>query len=190
MKLFYLYLFSLTLTFSVRGGTADAISGPPTNAAALSLDEVTDAVLANNPSIKSALKKWNAMKSRIPQAAAWDDLKVSFEQKLDRFVSVSPNAFMDQVLSVEQMIPISGKNRSRARAAAAEALASFEEMRRQELDVVAKARASYFRLANVYAQIELNRKNLVSLKQIAEISRAKYETGDESAACVLTAETE
>jgi len=146
--------------------------------------------LAGNPSIKSAFKKWKAMTSRIPQAAAWDDLKVSFDEKLDRFVSVSPNAFADQILSVEQTIPISGKNRARARAAAAEALSTFEEMRRQELDVVAKARASYFRLANIYAQIELNRNDLISLKQIAEISRAKYQVGDEGAAFVFTAEIE
>lgn len=130
------------------------------------------------------------MKARIPQAAAWDDLKVSFNEKLNRFVSVSPNAFADQILTVEQMIPISGKNRSRARVAAAEALSTFEEVRRQELDVVAKARASYFRMANVYAQIELNQKNLISLKQIADISRAKYEVGDQSAAFVLIANTE
>lgn len=156
----------------------------------VTLSQIQGIVLADNPSIKSAVKKWNAMKARIPQAAAWDDPKVSYMGKLDRYVSAAPNSFPDQILSVEQMLPISGKNRARTRAVAAEAVAAYEQMRRLELDVVAKTRASYFRLANVYAQLELNRKNLVSLKQIAEISRAKYETGDESASFVLTAETE
>ena len=94
------------------------------------------------------------------------------------------------MVSVEQMIPISGKNLVRARAARAAALVAFEDARRQELDVIAKARASYFRLANVYAQMELVRKNLVSLKQVAEISRAKYQVGEQNAAYVLSAETE
>ena len=163
---------------------------PRPDSTAMSLNDVTQAVLANNPSIKSAQKKWSAMKSRIPQAAAWEDPKVSFMDKIDRSINVAPNSFPDQILSLEQMIPVSGKNRARARIAAAEALVAFEELRRQELDVVARARASFFRLANAQAQIELNRKNLVSLTQIAEISRAKYQSGEQSAAFVLTAEIE
>ena len=41
------------------------------------------------------------------------------------------------------MIPISGKNRVRSRIAGAEALAAFEAVRRQQLDVIMKVRASY-----------------------------------------------
>src|SRR5438270_10486227 len=55
---------------------------------------------------------------------------------------------------------------------------------------MAKARASYFRLANAYDQLEINSKNLVSLRQIADISRSRYEGGLESAANVLVAETD
>src|SRR5437870_4659274 len=78
--------------------------------AALSLGAVTDSVLANNPSIKEARAKWEAMKQRVPQAAAWDDLKISGSTRLGRFVDVATNSFTDQMLSVEQMIPLSGKN--------------------------------------------------------------------------------
>ena len=97
---------------------------------------------------------------------------------------------MDQSLTVEQLIPITGKNLVRGRAAAAEALSIFEEVRRAELDVIAKARAAYFRLANACDQLDINDKNLTSLRQIADISRSKYETGVESAANVLVAETD
>jgi outer membrane protein TolC len=97
---------------------------------------------------------------------------------------------MDQSATVEQLIPVTGKNLVRARGAAAEALSIFEEVRRAELGVIAKARASYFRLANAYDQLEINDKNLTSLRQIADISRSKYETGVESAANVLVAETD
>jgi len=69
-------------------------------------------------------------------------------------------------------------------------LSVFEEVRRVQLDVIAKARATYFQLANAYDQLEINSKNLTSLKQIADISRSRYETGLESAANVLVAETD
>jgi outer membrane protein TolC len=146
--------------------------------------------LRESPSIKAALSKWRAMRARVPQAAAWDDPKVSADFNAARFVSVAPNAFMDQAVTLEQMIPVSGKNRVRARAAAAEALAAFEEVRRQQLDVVTKVRTSYLRLLNSYALLDLNEKNIASLRQIADVARSRYEAGKEFATDVLLAETE
>jgi outer membrane protein, heavy metal efflux system len=156
----------------------------------LSLSEVTAAVLANNPTIKEALRKWNAAKARVPQAAAWDDPRLGGDSRVRRFVDVPPNAFMDQSISIEQVVPITGKNLLRARAAVAEAISAYEDVRRQQLDTIAGARASFFRLANAYEQLEINRKNIDSLKQIADISRAKYEAGTQSAADVLVAQTD
>jgi len=151
---------------------------------------VTSAVLANNPAIQQALKKWAAAKERVTQEAAWDDLKVSGSSRAARFVDVAPNSFTDQMASVEQIIPLTGKNLVRARIAAADAVEAFERARREQLDVLAKARASYFRLLNATAQLELNRRNLVSLRQIAEVSRSRYEVGKANAAEPLVGEVE
>ncbi len=71
------------------------------------------------------------------------------------------------------MIPLSGKNRSKERIAAAEALAGFEDFRRQQLDVVAKVKASYFRLANVYVLLDLNDQEEATLSQTVDASKAK-----------------
>ncbi|HET9418326.1 MAG TPA: TolC family protein, partial [Chthoniobacterales bacterium] len=155
-----------------------------------SLGEVTAAVLANNPAIKESLRKWKAARARVPQAAAWDDPRLGGDSRVHRFVDVPPNAFMDQSISIEQIVPVTGKNLLRARAALADALSAYEDVRRQQLDVIAAARGSFFRLANAYEQLEINRKNIESLKQIADISRAKYEAGTQTAADVLVAETD
>jgi outer membrane protein TolC len=156
----------------------------------LSLADVTRLVLENHPAIKEAEHRWRAARERILQAKAWDDPRVAGEWLAHRYVDVPPNAFMDQTLAIEQLVPVTGKNLVRGRAAAAEALSVFEEVRRAELDVVAKARAAYFRLANAYDQLDINDKNLTSLRQIADISRSRYENGLESAANVLVAETD
>jgi len=189
MKTTYSLLLNLILALTVR----TALAGENDSAVRedrLSLDQVTSAVLANNPAIKEAENRWRAAKERVGQATAWDDPRIGGESRVRRFVDVPPNAFADQTLTVEQLIPLTGKNLVRARAAAAEAFSVFEEARRAELDVVAKARASYFRLANAYDQLEINSKNLTSLGQIADISRTRYENGLESAANVLVAETD
>ena len=190
MKTTYLLLLNLTLTLSLQTADAGENDARSVRSNGLPLSEVTAAVLANNPAIKEALRKWNAAKARIPQAAAWDDPRLGGDTLVHRFVNVPPNAFMDQSVSIEQVVPITGKNLTRARAAMAEAISAYEDVRRAQLDVIAAARASFFRLANAYDQLEINRKNIESLKQIADISRAKYEAGTQSAADVLVAETD
>ena len=188
MKTFYRLLFYLSLVSISRAESGDA--GSAAQRARISLGEVTSIVLANNPAIQQALRKWGAAKARVTQEGAWDDLRVSSSSRAARFVDVAPNAFTDQMVSVEQIIPLTGKNLLRARVAAADAMAAFEQARREQLDVLAKMRASYFRLANAYAQLELNRKNLVSLRQIAEVSRSRYEVGKANAAEPLAGEVE
>jgi cobalt-zinc-cadmium efflux system outer membrane protein len=189
MKTIYRLLFYLALT-SILRAEESGDSEPTAQRARISLREVTSIVLANNPAIQQSLRKWGAAKARVTQEAAWDDLKISGNSRAARFVDVAPNAFTDQMVSVEQVIPLTGKNLVRARIAAANAIAAFEQARREQLDVLAKTRAAYFRLINAHAQLELNRKNLVSLRQIAEVSRSRYEVGKSNAAEPLAAEVE
>ncbi|HWY41742.1 MAG TPA: TolC family protein [Chthoniobacterales bacterium] len=190
MKTIYLLLLSTTLTLSVGAEPSANVAARRSSTGSLSLGDVTSAVLANNPAIQQALKKWAAAKAHVTQEAAWDDLRVSGSSRAARFIDVASNSFTDQVASVEQIIPLTGKNLVRARIAAADAVETFERARREQLDVLAKTRASYFRLANAYAQLEVNRKNLVSLRQIAEVSRSRYEVGKANAAEPLAGEVE
>jgi cobalt-zinc-cadmium efflux system outer membrane protein len=159
-------------------------------AEAPSLDLVVNEALTNNPTLKAATATWEAIRERVPQARAWEDPRLGFDQRAARFVSVPANSFMDEKLMGEQTLPISGRNRSRGDAAMAEAASSLEQLRRKQLDVIARARTAYFRLANSYKQLELNRKNSELLKQFAEISRAKFSAGERSQSDVLTGDTE
>jgi cobalt-zinc-cadmium efflux system outer membrane protein len=186
MKSLQVLLFSICFVNAARAAErTDAVETQ-----SFTLASVIDVALRDNPSIEAALSRWTAMKARVPQAAAWDDPRVSADFNAARFVAVPPNAFMDQTVTLEQMIPISGKNRVRSRIAGAEALAAFQAVRRQQLDVITKVRASYLRLLKNYALLDLNEKNIASLRQIADVARSRYETGMESATGVLLAETE
>jgi cobalt-zinc-cadmium efflux system outer membrane protein len=184
------FLILLATSLSIRSQLAADSGQYGSDSSRLSLAEVTRIVLENNPAIKEAENRWRAAIQRVRQANAWDDPRIAGESRVHRYVDVPPNAFTDQSLAIEQLIPITGKNLVRGRVAAAEALSAFEEARRTQLDVIAKARATYFQLANAYDQLEINNKNLISLRQIADISRSRYEAGLESAANVLVAETD
>jgi cobalt-zinc-cadmium efflux system outer membrane protein len=184
------FLILLTTSLSIRSQIAADGGEYGAASSRLSLGGVTRIVLENNPAIKEAENRWQAAIQRVRQANAWDDPRVVGDSRVRRYIDVSPNAFTDQTLAIEQLIPVTGKNLVRGRIAAAEALSAFEEARRTQLDVIAKVRATYFQLANAYDQLEINSKNLTSRKQIADISRSRYEAGLESAANVLVAETD
>ncbi len=181
------YLLAPGTTVLARQPTSNSDS---TKAAELTLDTALAAALQNNPMIKAARSKWESAKQRVPQAAAWEDPKLNANTLLGRFVDISQNGFTDQMVSVEQMLPLSGKNRSRERVAAAEALESFEDFRRQKLDVVAKTKASYFRLANFYLLLDLNSQDQAALTQTVAAGNAKFEVGAESQADLLTSDVE
>ncbi|MBV9875511.1 MAG: TolC family protein, partial [Verrucomicrobia bacterium] len=165
-------------------------SARKTSAGQLTLNTAVEVALAHNPAIKTARAKWQSARERITQASAWEDPKLSFNSLLGRFVSISPNGFIDQALTVEQMIPVSGKNRSKERIAAAEAIASFEDFRRQQLDIIAKTKASYFRLANFYSLLDLNGQEESTLAQTLNATKAKFEVGTQSQADYLSTQVE
>lgn len=174
------------LRAQVASNSNDVVS--PTGV--LSLDEVVREVLTNNPSLRAASANWQAMRERVPQARAWADPRAEFDQRVARFVGVPQNSFTDEKLMVEQTLPVTGKNRLQGDAATAEAASAFEDLRRAQLDAVAKARGAYYRLANAGKQLALNRKNSDLLKQFTEISRAKMAAGNKSQGDVLSANTE
>src|SRR5580658_8122645 len=156
----------------------------------LSLDWVLAEVLTNNPSLKGAGANWRALRERVAQQRAWADPRAGVDFKVDRFVTVPADSFADQTLFAEQTIPVTGKNKLRARAATAEASAGGETYRQRQLDLLAKAQASYYRLANVYGQWEINRRSAGLLEQIVQAARHKLESGQETQGSVLTAETD
>lgn len=161
---------------------------PPGNTNALILAEVVDQVLINNAGLKKARAEWEAMRHRIPQARAWEDLQAGVDvERMD-----TTKLFTSSVAEwmVGQEIPISGKNRLRGRAALAEAAAAFNEVRRQEIALSVRAAVAYFQLANAIKQLELNEKNARLWKQFSEVTRTKYELGARPQADVLMAETE
>ena len=157
-------------------------------AEALSKDEVLRTALRENQSLKAARARWEMTKQRVPQAKAWDDLMAGVE--LQRTDTLRPDRASDVEWMISQVIPVSGKNLSRERTSLAEALASYQELRRAQLDVVTRVQGAYFRLAGAYGQLEINQRNQELLKQVAEISRKKYEVGTATQSDVLLAETE
>jgi cobalt-zinc-cadmium efflux system outer membrane protein len=162
----------------------------PTNSNPLLLPAVLHEVLIGNPSLKASRANWEAMKQRVPQARAWEDLRGGFDTVAGRFVDIPRNSFTDQKVMLEQTVPVTGKNRLRGEAAEAEAIAAYQDVKRRELDLTAKAKMAFYQLANANEQLRIIDSNLELLRQFTRTSRSKYEAGIKPQSDVLTAETD
>ena len=151
-------------------------------------EELLQTAMRENQTIKAARARWDAAKERVPQARAWDDPMAGVD--VERQGTTRFDKFTDNEWMVSQAVPLSGKNLVRGRTAIAEAQRAFEELRRVQLDIIARARAAYFRLANGYAQLEITRRNQDLLGQFTQISRAKYEAGLQTQTDVFLAQTD
>jgi outer membrane protein, heavy metal efflux system len=184
-----LFLITFPLLQSLRAAQqGQALQS--SNVSVLSIESAIREVLQSNPSLKAARANWQAMKLRVPQARAWEDLRAGFDSVADRFVSLPPNAMTEQKLMLEQTVPLTGKNRLRGQAAEAEAISAYHDLKRRQLDLIAKTRITFYRLANDHEQLRIIDSNLDLLRQFARTSRSKYAAGTTPESDVLTAETD
>ena len=70
----------------------------------LSQGEVVRIALRDNAAIKAARAKWEMMKARVPQAGAWEDLRLGVDSVTGRFVNIPPNSFMDQTVMLANIL--------------------------------------------------------------------------------------
>src|SRR2546423_14040175 len=97
MKTTYLLLLNLILALTFRTAQAGD-NGSAVREGRLSLDEVTQVVLANNPAIKAAQEKWRAKKARVPPAAAGEGFRAQARARGARHLPIPPKAFADQTV--------------------------------------------------------------------------------------------
>ena len=188
-NLLFVSLIMLGIAVAPKATSVNATDSPtPDTTNALSLESVLNEVLRSNPTLKAARANWQAMRQRIPQARAWEDLRTGVD--VERSGTTRFDTYTDTEWMISQEIPLSGKNRLRGRIAAADAEGAFLDLYRREVDLAARTRAAYFRLANAYSQRDLNGRNLELWQQFTASTRSKYELGSQSQADVLMAETE
>lgn len=154
---------------------------------ALNIESIVAEVRSANPQAQAARTRVEAAKERLPQAAAWDDPRVGvdIERSNRRLLSYS-----DAEWSISQTLPLTGKISRRKKVASMEIAGAEAAVRQVELDLEARARAAYVKLAEAEAQLGVNSRSQSLLRQLVEVTRAKYESGRQRQADVLMAETE
>lgn len=147
---------------------------------ALSLDSLLEEAKKNNPEIIVAKKRYEAAKTRIPQAKSLDDpaLGLTFEKAPGSPFRLNKTISEDRMLSVSQMLPWFGKLPLKGKIALVESQMFASEFKNRELEIITEVKNAYYDLFMNYKEIEFKEESLGFLKNIAAIAEAKYTVGE------------
>ena len=159
------FLFSSTIIYAVGG---------------LDLDGLVSEAKKNNPEILSALKRYEAARSRIPQAKSLDDpvVGLKFEKAKGNPFNLDSAPAMDRMLSLSQMLPWFGKLPLKGKIALVESQMFAAQLVDKELEIINQVRNVYYSLFLDYKEIELKEESLVFLGNMETVAQAKYAVGD------------
>jgi outer membrane protein TolC len=160
-----------------RGTQAKAqfvIGGPQ-----VTLDDLIDVALVQNPSIKSAAEKYQAQQARVPQARSLPDPTFSggWMGNIRPFSVQQGDPSSYRGLTVAEDFPYPGKLKLRGQIADRDAEAAwwdYEQARRQVASDVKVAYYEYFYYAKA---IEITEKDRDLLQKLASIAQELYRVG-------------
>ncbi len=156
----------------------------------MSLEEVVEEVVKNNPEILAYKEKWKSAKNRIPQARWWNDpqFSIGFEE-IPEESYILGDARM-RMYSVSQLIPFPGKLTLMGKIAGKDADIAKELYKEKKNEIIAKVKSIYYSLFFIHKAIEIHKETKELIKKFAKIAETKYTVGEVSQHDVLKAQVE
>jgi outer membrane protein TolC len=167
----------------------------PDSATSISLGELIEQALAQNPEIKTMERSFDRVQARVPQSKALPDPMLELGY-LGNAIPFPPfdiqkgDPSSARMLSLSQEIPFPGKRSLKGRMAEAEAHAEWWGYEQTLLNVVAEVKDAYFELYYLTKAIETLTKNKDLLEKFSKISEARYSVGKGIQQDVLKAQVE
>jgi outer membrane protein TolC len=160
----------------------------------LSVAGVVAEAIAKNPEIAAAQKRYDAALQRPAQEHALPDPMLSAGWNASgnplpgAGQGTEPTANIG--VMVTQQIPYAGKRDLRASIASREADADFQQIAAARLNVTARVKQAYYRLAYTYAVGEVLTRNRELLKTLLQVSETRYTVGQAAQQDVIKAQTQ
>ena len=189
-----LFLFAAIPTHSGQAGSAPPATSeakPQSNGpATITLDELVETALRNNPAIHGSKQAADAKHARVSAAETLPEPTISFQTMGDFFTLQKADPSSGRTYSVEQEIPFPGKLGLKGKIATAEAEAedwNHETTRRQ---VIADLKAAYYDLYLIVKSIDSAEKTRGLLLDFSRIAESKYRVGAGAQQDVIKAQVE
>jgi outer membrane protein TolC len=160
-----------------RGAQAKAqfvIGGPQ-----VSLDDLIDVALAQNPAIKSAAEKYQAQQVRVPQARSLPDPTFSggWMGNIRPFSVQQGDPSSYRGLTVAEEFPYPGKLKLRGQMADRDAEAAWWDYEQARRQVASDVKVAYYEYFYFTKAIEITEKDKDLLRKLASIAQELYRVG-------------
>jgi outer membrane protein TolC len=180
---------ALTLTaMLILGIMAPAMAAE--NQEALSLKQIVDITLQNNPTLLESQKRWEEKMGRIPVATAWPNPKFGIMKDDIANGLLSPGTAMMTEYSVTQEIMNPSKLKSMGKMASSDGLMAKANYLDKRMEVYSTAKQTYYDLLYASKALEIGKENQQLMGQLVQIAQVNYSTGMVSLQDTLRAQTE
>ncbi len=146
------------------------------------LEQLVSELLAENPEIQAARKRYEAAETRPGQENALPDPKIeagwaSAGAPIPGF-GLGTDSTANIGFEISQEIPFPGKRSLRSGMAAKEAESEGQTFRSTELTQVARLKSAFHELRFVYDAIDVLRRNQNLLQRLAKVAEVRYSAGE------------
>jgi len=156
----------------------------------LSLHQVVDIALQNNPVVLESQKRWEEKMASIPIVTAWSNPKVGIMKDDITNGPFAPGTAMMTEYSLTQEIMNPSKLTAMSKMASSDGLMSKANYLDKRMEVYSTAIQTYYDLLYASKALEIGKENQQLMGQLAQIAQVNYSTGMASLQDTLRAQTE
>ena len=179
---------------TLAGPRDEALNAQASQAASatVTLDPLVGEALQKNPAIKSAARRVQALRARVPQAKSLPDPTVSggWMGNITPFSLQKGDPSSPRIISAMQDIPFPGKLKLRGQIADREAEAAWWEYENTRRLVVSEVKAAYYDYFFYHKATEITLKDKDLLEKLTKIAEVRYKVGKGIQQDVLRAQVE
>lgn len=166
---------------------AELLEHPPL-AGDATLDAFVESALAASPRVSEARQRYVSASARVPQVTSWPDPILRARYFIEEVETrTGPQEF---AIGLTQRVPWPGRNALRGDVAAAAAAAEHARAVGTALDVVQEVKHTWYRLFQLERTTEIVRTHADLLRNLEEVVRTAYASGQAPYADLLRAQVE
>lgn len=156
----------------------------------LTLQQVVELAVKNNPSVIESQKRWEEKQARIPLAKAWANPQFGIMKDDIPTGTLNPFDGMMTEYTLTQDIMNPAKLRVMGKMAGSDAEMAEANYRDKQMEVYTSAKTAYYDLLYASKALEIGKENQELMGQLVQIAQVNYSTGMVPLQDTLRAQTE
>jgi len=160
------------------------------NQEALTLQQIVDTAIKNNPQLVESQKRWEQKTGGIPVASAWSNPKIGIMKDDIPTGTLNPFNGMMTEYSLTQEIMNPSKLKLMGKMAESDALMAKADYQDKQVEIYTNAKQAYLDLLLSSKALEIGKENQQLMGQLVQITQVNYSTGMVSLQDALRAQTE